>query len=234
MSFFYETTKKPNWLLRGLMLVSIAFHMLLLLHITGIYNSATLNFIEVTVRDISSSRVRDIPRPRVRPKKPVKVSSVKRLKIRKTQMLNPKRVNTNDLQDEVQQETMEEPACMPDIRAEAGSDIGMWDPGSQVSQKWAYMAGEDYYDMVRARIEKYKRYPQSAINRDIEGQSTVYFVIEKNGTINSLKVVKKAVNMALDKAALDAVRDAAPFPKPPPHLIKNGITLTLTIVFGLT
>ena len=232
MPFSFETTKKPNWLLQGLILVSIAFHMLLLLHITGVYNSTALSFIELTVRDVSSPK-RDIPRPRVRPQKAVKVSSVKRLKICKAQMLKPKPVNTTPLQNEVQ-DTMEEPAYMPDIQVEAGADIGLWDPGNQVSQKWTYMPGEDYFDMVRARIEKYKRYPHSARARAIEGQTTVYFVIEKNGRINSLKVVKKAVHMALDKAALEAVRRASPFPKPPPHLIKDNIPLMLTIVFEIT
>jgi len=229
MPFSFETTRKPNWLLQGLILISIAFHMLLLLHITGIYNSTALSFIELTMRDVSRPK-RDIPRPRVRPKKTVKVCPVKRLKIRKT-LINP--VNSIPLQNEAQ-DALEESAYMPDIQVEAGSDIGLWDPGSQVSRKWNYMPGEDYFDMVRARIEKYKRYPQSAKVRDIEGQSTVYFLIEKNGKINSLKVVKKAVHTALDKAALEAVRDASPFPKPPPHLIKDNIPLILTIVFELT
>ena len=62
---------------------------------------------------------------------------------------------------------------------------------------------------------------------------TVRFVIISGGDIRSAEVVKTSGNKALDRAALTAVKDAAPFPKAPASLFKGDIPLELTIVFEL-
>jgi protein TonB len=88
--------------------------------------------------------------------------------------------------------------------------------------------------MVRLKIERHKKYPDSARIRQIEGSVTVCFVITPEGDIKSAEVVRTSGNRALDGAALMAVKDAVPFPKAPASLFKGDIPLELTIVFELT
>ena len=92
----------------------------------------------------------------------------------------------------------------------------------------------DYFEIVRLRIESYKRYPNAAKARQIEGRTTVRFVIERDGRISLLKVVRSARYRALDQAALSAVKEASPFPRPPKNLFKGPIPLEITIMFELT
>jgi len=74
---------KPNWLLRGLIGVSFGIHLMIFMHVAGIYKSSALTYIELTLRDISKPPSRSIPRPRLRPKMVVKPHDVKRLKVLK-------------------------------------------------------------------------------------------------------------------------------------------------------
>ncbi|RKZ27359.1 energy transducer TonB, partial [bacterium] len=59
-------------------------------------------------------------------------------------------------------------------------------------------------------------------------------VIAADGQISSLKIVKQARHSSLGKAALDAVKKAAPLPRPPPNLFKGPLHIELTILFELT
>lgn len=88
--------------------------------------------------------------------------------------------------------------------------------------------------MVRLKIERHKKYPDIARVKNIEGRVVVRFVITPDGGIREVKIAKRSRNRALDLAALRAVQDAAPFPKPPRRLFKGEIPLELTIVFELT
>lgn len=67
-----------------------------------------------------------------------------------------------------------------------------------------------YFNAMRLMIEKNKRYPQMARRRNQEGSVRVRFLIDNNGNINSLEIVK-AEYESLNKAALEAVRRSAPF-----------------------
>ena len=59
-------------------------------------------------------------------------------------------------------------------------------------------------------------------------------IITPDGGVREVKVAKCSRHRALDMAALKAVQDAAPFPKPPRRLFKGAIPLELMIVFELT
>ena len=62
----------------------------------------------------------------------------------------------------------------------------------------------------------------------------VRFTITTRGELRSLEVRTSSRTKALDEAAMEAVRNAAPFPAPPRHLFKGDIPLELAIVFELT
>jgi len=220
--------RKPNWLLRGLIGVSLAIHIVIFLHISGIYNSKALSYIELTMQNISKPTARAIPRPRHRPKPP-KPRDVKRLKVFQCRMPCFKPIKMEPAEKNLPDSLMES-ISMPDT---ASLQIADWSPGTLVASG-DYMTANSYLEMVRLKIERHKKYPDIAKVKNIEGRVVVRFVITPDGGIRKVEVAKRSRNRALDLAALRAVQDAAPFPKPPRRLFKGEIPLELTIVFELT
>lgn len=220
--------RKPNWLLRGLIGVSLAIHIVIFLHIFGLYNSKALTYIELTLQDVSKPTARAIPRPRYRPKPP-KPRDVKRLKVFQCRMPRFKPIKMEPAEKNLPDSLMES-ISMPDT---AGLQIADWSPGALVASG-DYMTAQSYLEMVRLKIERHKKYPDIARVKNIEGRVVVRFAITPDGGIREVEVAKRSRNRALDLAALRAVQNAAPFPKPPRHLFKGEIPLELTIVFELT
>lgn len=221
--------RRPNRLFRSLLIVSFAIHLVMFLHISGLYSSSVLTCIELTLQNISQPPTRSIPRPRHRPKPPDKPQEIKRLKV--TQLvprLKPLKLEPveKDLPD-----SLVEGISMPDTLDVSSMDISDWSPDQLVGD---YTTADSYMEMVRLRIERHKRYPDAAKIRQIEGSVTIYFVITPEGDITSAEIVKTSGNSALDKAALTAVKNAAPFPKAPASLFKGEIPMELTIMFELT
>ncbi len=69
-----------------------------------------------------------------------------------------------------------------------------------------------YIASANARIAAHKHYPELAEQRGIEGKVTVRFVIDQTGAVTSTTVAH-SVDPLLDDAAIDAVKEAAPFPR---------------------
>jgi len=211
---------KPNWLLRGLVGISLGIHLIIFMHIAGVYQSEALTYIELTLKDFSKPPSRNIPRPRFRPKTPKQPKDIKQLNIRKRIIPRFKAMKMDTVEKNLPDSLMES-VSMPIIPDNPG------DMSDRVTSN-------DYLEMVRLRIESHKRYPGAAKTRQIEGQVTVRFVIEPDGHISSLKIAKSTRYRALDQAALNAVKEASPFPRPPRDLFKGPIPLEITIIFELT
>jgi len=105
-------------------------------------------------------------------------------------------------------------------------------PSAQPSQS-DEISAKAYFNAMRLMIEKNKRYPQMARRRNQEGSVRVRFLIDKSGNVNLLEIVKKSDYASLDQAALEAVRRAAPFSKPPASISREALKLELTINFKL-
>ena len=212
--------RKPNWLLRGLVVISLGIHLIIFMHIAGIYHLETLTYIELTLREFSKPPSRNIPRPRFRPKTPKQPKDIKRLNVceKVIPSLKPMKL---DIVEENLPDSLVESISMPDV---PDNPVDMGD----------HVTSNDYFEMVRLRIESHKKYPGAARSRQIEGRTTVRFVIKPDGHISSLKIAKSARHRALDQAALRAVKEASPFPRPPMNLFKGLIPLEITIIFELT
>jgi protein TonB len=217
--------RKPNWLFRGLVAISLGIHIFIFMHISGIYNSNALTYIELTLHNVSKLSPRSIPRPRHRPKAPQPMD-VKRLKITQRQIPSFKPIRIDPAEKGLPDSLMEG-ISMPDIAAGSGLNIADWSPG-ELDTSYSYL------EMVRLKIERHKSYPDTAKVRQIEGSVTIRFIITPEGGVRAVELVKPSRHLFLDTAALNAVKDAAPFPKPPRHLFKGEIPLELTIVFELT
>ena len=223
-----ENKRKPNWLLRGLVGVSLGIHLVIFMHVAGIYTSNALSYIELTMQNISKPTARAIPRPRHRPKPP-KPRDVKRLKVFQCRMPRFKPIKMEPAEKNLPDSLMEG-ISMPDT---ASLQIADWSPGDLVDSG-DYVTSYSYLEMVRLKIERHKKYPDIARVKNIEGRVVVRFIITPDGGVRALELSKTSRHKALDKAALRAVESAAPFPKPPRHLFKGEIPLELTIVFELT
>ena len=224
-----EDKRKPNWLMRGMIGISLVIHLLIFMHISGIYRSKALSYIELTMQDISKPFRRSIPRPRMRPKTP-KIHNVKTLNIPKQgipkQSIPRIKIDpiNNNLPDTIMQDI-----SMSDIPDNSNHNISDWNP----DVNYEFTTTNDYFDMLRLKIESCKKYPDIAKSRYIEGRVEIRFVITPDGQVSSLKIVKHARHSSLDRAALNAVKDAAPFPRPPGGMSKEPLHIEIIIVFEL-
>ncbi|SHF17925.1 outer membrane transport energization protein TonB [Desulfacinum infernum DSM 9756] len=87
---------------------------------------------------------------------------------------------------------------------------------------------------VRRRIARHKHYPAAARRRQLEGRVTVRFAIRPDGSADGLKVVESSGVSVLDRAALEAVRRAAPFPGFPRQVSDRALEVEIGVVFELT
>ncbi|MBI5967504.1 MAG: energy transducer TonB [Deltaproteobacteria bacterium] len=62
------------------------------------------------------------------------------------------------------------------------------------------------------KIESAKRYPKIARKMGIEGTAVVRFKLQPKGQIETVEIVESSGSEILDKASIETVRDAAPFP----------------------
>ena len=227
-------TGGANWLLRSLIIISVGFHAILMLHLSGVYRSRTLTYIEMSLQNTDSSPVRDIPRPRPRPKAPDPEEPVKKINVvpRPTPRLKPLAMAP---MEKALPDSIVEGLSMPDIPQAPGVDAADWVPGQTAQEAVGeFMTAASYLDMVKLKIESRKRYPQSARTRRIEGRVKVSFILASDGSVRDVTISRGARDSELNVAALNAVRDAAPFPRPPSNLFKGDLSLDLIIVFELT
>ena len=220
-----EKKIKPNRLLQALICVSIGIHAFLFMHISGIYRSHAVSYIELALQDISKPYTRNIPRPRMRHKIP-KITDVEKLKIQKHHIpkLNIEPVDTRFTN------TLMQDMGTPDISDTVGLGMENWNPTGEIS----FATANDYYEMVRLKIESCKSYPDVARERHMQGRTKVGFVITPDGQLSSVKIIKGARHDILNTAAMNAVKAAAPFPRPPVNLFKGPLNVEITIVFELT
>ena len=215
---------QPNWLLRGLVGFSLMIHLVFFLHVSGLYDAKTIVPIELTLQNISKPKPTNIPKPKQVPK-PLTPQKIEPLKM--VQPLSPQPLEAvatvRDLPPERVIETPTIPS-IPDL-----PELAQFDPNQPVPEE-----PPDYLQIVRMRIELCRKYPDVARRRQMEGCVVIRFAISPAGEIHRAEVVKSSRFPLLDEAALRAVRDAAPFPKPPPTQFKGEVLLELPIMFELT
>ena len=86
---------------------------------------------------------------------------------------------------------------------------------------------------IQQKIAARKKYPKKARRNGMEGQVTVRFTILKSGDVKNLMVISKAPYSILNKAALEAIKRAAPFPDFPEEIPQDFLELELPFKFEL-
>jgi periplasmic protein TonB len=89
-----------------------------------------------------------------------------------------------------------------------------------------------YFGRVLARIEAAKRYPDEAREAGTSGAAIVRFALGPDGGLTSVTLVRSSGQASVDRGALAAVNNAAPF-EPPPTDIAKPIWLEVRVRFDL-
>ena len=108
---------------------------------------------------------------------------------------------------------------------------------SETSQDAQAKAGEkaDTYDaLVATKIEQNKTYPPIALRKRKTGAVKVGFVINALGELQSSAILQKSPHSPFNTAALNAIKNAAPFPPFPKEITEETRAYSTTITFKLS
>lgn len=88
-------------------------------------------------------------------------------------------------------------------------------------------------DLLR-HLAKYKKYPEDARRRGLQGINRLRFVVDAEGKVLSYSLAGGSGSAALDRATMDMIRRAGTVPKPPAELLNNGtIEVVAPFVYSL-
>ena len=105
-----------------------------------------------------------------------------------------------------------------------GRSVGSGNPGGTPEHsRTVYL--KEHFAYIRDKITNGILYPQVARTMGWCGQVKIAFVVCEDGGVDGLMVVESSGFPILDRNAVDTVKKAAPFPRPP---IKAEIRMTVT------
>jgi protein TonB len=224
--------EKTNWLLFGLIAVSLAIHAGLFLHASGRFTFKPLTYIEISVQNNVKPQARNIPKPRAHHK----ISAPRQLSRPEIQPRISRPVTAPALKKANKiispAPVFKKAAADENIPKEMKLDIHEFSL-PEIVKTGGFGSRMDYLDMVRLKIESRKEYPKSSQLRNIEGKVMVEFVIGPDGSISALKVAGGSGDEALDQAAILAVQNAAPFSSPPENFFNGPVRVNVPIMFEL-
>ncbi|MEE4363201.1 MAG: TonB family protein [Desulfotignum sp.] len=224
-----------NWLLLGFILVSLSIHVVIFLHMAGIYENRAVSYIELTLQQVSKPSAREIPRPRIR-RKPVQKTEVTPVQAKQ---LHVPKIKMDPIVTQVPAYTRDHihlPQMPGNVSAAAVPAAGFTPRPERVENadvQVEFTTAREYFEMLNMRIHSVKEYPESARSRHIQGRVKIKFVLLADGSLGDVQVVKSSRHKNLDEAAVNAVKKAAPFPTPPSFLFKTPVTLQINILFEL-
>ncbi len=109
------------------------------------------------------------------------------------------------------------PPAAPGTRpahAETGPPAGAG-TGGESAERVRAMYLERHYEYIREGIQRRIEYPLAARRMGWEGRVVVAFTIRADGTVRDVRVKESSGFPLLDRNAVEAVRGASPYPKPP-------------------
>lgn len=248
------TRRRPNWLLRGFIVLSAGIHVLIFLHMAGIYKSSAVSYIELSMHQLDKPQVRKLPVPRIRRTETIPAEAepvtaalprpVPRFKMDPVKIdplvPSPEPVALPEPPDRFRTAGLAVPSKLvlppkptaPVAAAAAPADTGE-QTGEQAGELMEFTDARDYLEMLNFRIQRAKKYPSAARSRHLEGKVKIQFILSGDGSLSGIRVIKSSRHKSLDHAALEAIEKASPFPRPPPYIFKTPVTLQVSISFEL-
>jgi protein TonB len=93
-------------------------------------------------------------------------------------------------------------------------------------------AVSNYPGKVAAKLRRALRYPAEAKLQKLRGVAQVSFVVSASGGVGSIRLAASSGSPVLDKAALEAVRHAAPFPAIPANAGRSSWSFSVPLAFN--
>lgn len=90
-----------------------------------------------------------------------------------------------------------------------------------------------YKTRLKEKIEGIWKYPREAAEKGIYGDLVIQFTILKDGSLGAIELIRTSGYKMLDDAALEALRDAAPFWPLPKEWTDNTFTIQGHFVYTL-
>lgn len=91
-----------------------------------------------------------------------------------------------------------------------------------------------YYLALKRKIELVWEYPYAARRAGIQGRLLIRFVINQNGSLASVNILRTSGSPLLDQEAVRAIRNASPFPPLPARMNTKTLTVTATFEYLLS
>ena len=131
-----------------------------------------------------------------------------------------------------------------DGKADAESPSGPIDAGqagAEVASLAIDLTGDDgvpdgwseYLGRLQTRLQQHKEYPRRARFRRQEGTTILHFVIDRDGRLHDYDIETSSGHEHLDRAVIDMIERARPFPPIPNHLGQSRLALTVPVQFVL-
>jgi len=231
----YDDYHRPNWLLRGLIFLSVGVHLILLIQMTQLYRPRVISRIELTLKQISNTFQREIPRPRL-PLKPLTEPKGQTVTGALEKPYTPRKPLQYVLPPPIQSNRLMGNKQIPRIPLIEDTGIAKWQDETETSSDSVPPSAERpvaveraYTDLVQRRIETVKQYPKRAQRRNEQGVVKIVFTIGNDGEVVSVNILTSSGSRLLDGAAIDAVKRASPFARPP----NGSMIIQLPIRFEL-
>ena len=90
-----------------------------------------------------------------------------------------------------------------------------------------------YVRRFLASLDRHKQYPRSARARRLEGTTLLWMRMDRSGQVLASRVEKSSGHSVLDRAVLQAVRDANPLPALPASDARAQVELEVPIAFRM-
>lgn len=225
--------KRTNWLLMSVLVVSVAIHAVILVRISGIYASKEVEYIELEMLESKQPEARNIPTPPRPPRQDPPPAPREPNPVRTKAPRTPSPPKAPAVSASAP--AVLEPVATPTRYEAPKEQATAWAPPEPPAPS-AQPSGttNDYFSLVRRKIENRKRYPLLARRNQQQGQVVARFTILPDGSVSGLELAGACPHASLNEAALAAVQSATPFDKPPPDLFKGPVSVEISIVFELT
>ncbi len=91
-----------------------------------------------------------------------------------------------------------------------------------------------YSRLLQAKISQGMIYPELARWAGWEGEVILRLCLSSDGTLEDIVVARSSGIQVLDRAAVEAVKEQAPYPRFPPEIEKKGLWVNIPIVYKLS
>ena len=91
----------------------------------------------------------------------------------------------------------------------------------------------DWRTALVTKLQRAKRYPETARSRGLQGVASATFTMDRAGRVLAASLVSSSGSAVLDDEALAMIRRAEPLPPPPPELQGAMVTMTIPVSFTL-